>query len=126
MNDDMIRLLAQHGGLIQINFGSIFVSTEVNRQFVEKTGNSEPQAKATIDDVVAQIDHVVQLVGIDHVGLGSDFDGVGKLPIGLTDVSCYPNLIQALLEAGYTEDDIRKICGANFLRVWSVIQDAAS
>jgi membrane dipeptidase len=125
MSDAMIRLLARHGGLIQINFGSIFVNTEVNRRFVGNTGRGEPQAKASIADVVANINHVVQLVGIDHVGLGSDFDGVSRLPEGLQDVSCYPNLIRALLEAGYCEADIRKICGGNFLRVWSVIQNAA-
>jgi membrane dipeptidase len=125
MSDDMIRLLARHGGLMQINFGSIFVNTGVNRRFVENAGRGELQEKATVADVVAQIDHVVQLVGIDHVGLGSDFDGVRNLPQDLTDVSCYPNLIGALLEAGYREADIRKICGGNFLRVWSVIQNAA-
>ena len=69
--------------------------------------------------------HCVQLVGIDHVGLGSDFDGVSRLPKDLTDVSCYPNLIYGLLKASYTEEAIRKICGGNFLRVWSVIQEAA-
>ena len=125
MSDEMIRLLAEHGGLIQINFGSIFVNAEVNRRFVGNTAGGQPQAKATVADVVANIDHVVQLVGIDHVGLGSDFDGVSRLPEGLKDVSCYPNLIGALLEAGYREADIRKLCGGNFLRVWSVIQDAA-
>ena len=149
MDDDMIRLLAQHGGLIQINFGSIFVSTKVNRRFEENVAHVDeyaqahhlegsarsaysrehfrqhPLGQATIVDVVAHIDHVVQLVGIDHVGLGSDFDGVGSLPKGLTDVSCYPNLIYELLKAGYAEDAIEKICGGNFLRVWSTIRNAA-
>jgi membrane dipeptidase len=149
MNDDMIRRLAEKGGVIQITFGSIFVNTELNRQFIESTDhinshaatrqfNSEqrdayakeyfkrhPLGQADITDVVAHIDHAVQLVGVDHVGLGSDFDGVSSLPKGLTDVSCYPNLIQKLLEKGYKEDDIRKICGANFLRVWTAIQKAA-
>lgn len=149
MDDDMIRLLAEKGGLIQINFGSIFVNTEVNRKFVESVKHINAHATshqltgderdafakeyfeehalghADITDVVAHIDHAVRLVGIDHVGIGSDFDGVSNLPKGLTDVSCYPNLIRQLLEQDYTEDDIRKICGANFLRVWTAIQKTA-
>jgi len=149
MDDEMIRLLAQHGGLIQINFGAIFINAEVNRRLYEniehvddharanhlegtarsayshKYFREHPLGEATLADVVANIDHVVSLVGIDHVGLGSDFDGVDRLPKGLTDVSGYPNLICELLKAGYSEDAIRKICGGNFLRVWSVIQEAA-
>jgi len=144
MSDEMIKLLAEKGGVIQINFGSMFVSKRVNAGFakykkhvlkhIEKHGltgdekdayvdkyfEEHPIADADISDVVANIDHVVELVGIDHVGLGSDYDGVGDhLPIGLKDFSCYPNLIYELLKKGYTEEDIEKICSANFLRVWS-------
>ncbi len=68
----------------------------------------------------------MKLVGIEHVGLGSDFDGVGgQLPVGLKDVSCYPNLIYELLKKGYTEADIKKICSENFLRVWSDVERTA-
>jgi membrane dipeptidase len=75
---------------------------------------------ADILDVVANIDHVVKLAGIDYVGLGSDFDDVGgKLPNGLKNVSCYPNLIFELMKNGYTEEDIKKICSDNFFLVWS-------
>jgi membrane dipeptidase len=63
-------------------------------------------------------------VGVDHVGLGSDFDGVTEVPVGLEDVSCYPNLIAELLRMGYSEADIRKIAGENFLRVWGQIEQA--
>lgn len=149
MDDRMIRLLAEHGGLIQITFGSLFVSPEVYRRYVEnhehvdeyaqahrlegadrsayarKYAEEHPLGQATIADVADHIDHAVQLVGIDHVGLGSDFDGVGNLPTGLEDVSGYPNLICELLKRGYTEDQLRQLCGGNLLRVWSVIQDAA-
>jgi membrane dipeptidase len=118
----MIRLLAQHGGVIQINFGAIFVNTEINRQFQT---NEKATGRATVADVVDHIDRVVKLVGIDHVGLGSDFDGVARLPKGLTDVSGYPNLIAELLKRGYSEEAIGKICSGNFLRAWSAIQDAA-
>jgi membrane dipeptidase len=150
MDDDMIRLLAKNGGVIQINFGSLFVSRQVYKrytdvrkhiadyvethnltrsrkeQYIKKYRQEHPRGEADISDVVANIDHVVKLVGIDHVGLGSDFDGVGgHLPHGLEDVSCYPNLIYELLKKGYTEEDIKKICSDNFLRVWSDVQRTA-
>ncbi|MCH7898911.1 MAG: membrane dipeptidase, partial [Proteobacteria bacterium] len=71
--------------------------------------------------------HVVELTGIDHVGIGSDYDGVGdSLPVGLKDVSSYPNLVRGLLERGYSEQDIRKILGENLLRVWQVVADHAT
>ena len=73
--------------------------------------------RATLDDVVAHIDHVVKIAGVDAVGLGSDFDGVGCVPEGLDDVSKWPNLTRALLERGYSASDIRKIYGGNLLRV---------
>jgi membrane dipeptidase len=150
MDDEMIKLLARKGGVIQINFGSIFVNKQVNKEYLSrrkdimeyiKTNNLQgaekekfikeyteenPLGEADISDVVINIDYVVKLVGIDHVGLGSDFDGVGdNLPQGLEDVSCYPNLIYELLKEGYTEEDIRKICSENFLRVWSDVQNTA-
>ena len=74
-------------------------------------------------DVADHIDHVVALTSTDHVGIGSDYDGVGdSLPTGLKDVSSYPNLIRALLERGYTEKDIEKILGGNLLRVWEEVE----
>lgn len=147
MDDDMIKLLAQKGGVIQITFGSMFVNTGVNRrmaarkkrileyaqankltggqqeEYAEKYLKDNPMGDADVADVAAHIDHVVKLVGIDYVGLGSDFDGVGgNLPRGLTDVSCYPNLIYELLKKDYSEQDIGKICSGNFLRVWSEVE----
>ena len=89
----------------------------------------ERQRKAhpigSVDDVVDHIDHVVALTGIDHVGLGSDFDGVFALPEGLQDVSMYPNLVAHLLKRGYGDEDIRKILGENALRVWSEVERVA-
>lgn len=147
MDDQMIKLLAKNGGVIQINFGSIFVSKQVSEQYknrkkhiteyieannlkgkekekyIKEYTQKNPLADADISDVVANINHVVKLVGIEYVGLGSDFDGVGdNLPNGLKDVSCYPNLIYELLKKGYTEEDIRKICSDNFFRVWSDVE----
>jgi membrane dipeptidase len=152
MDDESIRLLARNGGVIQINFGSAFLREDANRQsqqywdqrqaLMDKNGLApdHPELKvhqeqywkdnqriyADLDEVVDHIDHVVRLAGIDHVGFGSDFDGVGdSLPPGLKDVSGYPNLIRALLERGYSEGDIRKICGENLLRVWAEVERVA-
>ena len=72
------------------------------------------------------IDHVVKLIGIEHVGIGSDYDGVGdSLPIGLKDVSTYPNLVQGLLDRGYSDADIKLILGGNTLRVWQQAEEYA-
>jgi membrane dipeptidase len=151
MDDEMIKLLAEKGGIIQITFGGMFVNTRVHRKsqqawevmdayiarhnlqdeardkYVAKYKKAHPIGKANVTDVAEHIDHAVKLVGIDHVGLGSDFDGVdNNVPIGLEDASCYPNLIYELLKRGYSEQDIKKICAENFLRVWSAIQGSAS
>ena len=72
---------------------------------------------ATVDDAAACVDHIIKVAGIDHVGIGSDFDGIGTVPKGLEDVSKMPNLTAALLKRGYSEADIQKIMGGNFLRV---------
>ena len=82
-----------------------------------------PYPFASIEDVLDNFDHVVALVGVDHIGIGSDYDGVGdSLPTGLKDVSSYPNLIEGFLRRGYSEEDMRKILGENLLRVWSEIE----
>lgn len=150
MDDDMIKKLGKNGGVIQINFGSEFLNNEIRErsdeysrqvrefaaehnlendseevnEFRIKYKSENPIGYAEISDIVKHIDHVVELIGIDHVGLGSDFDGVGdSLPDGLKDVSGYPNVIYELLKAGYSEADIEKICSGNFLRVWQEIEN---
>ena len=146
MSDDMIIKLAEKGGVIQINFGSSFINDAYRKNFtplwdhLEKTKMSEeeqityvkqftadhPMDRADITEVVAHIDHVVHLVGINYVGIGSDFDGVGdSLPYGLKDVSAYPNLIYRLLKKGYTKEDVEKVCSGNILRVWSQVEKIA-
>lgn len=152
MNDDMLRKLAGNGGVIQINFGSAFLDGEVQktndenrealsrllaksglesgdakaRPIIEKFRKSHPTLYADVRKVADHIDHVVAVAGIDHVGLGSDFDGVGdSLPTGLKDVSAYPNLIAELLQRGYSDQDIEKICSANLFRVWNQVLQAA-
>ncbi|MBP8097419.1 MAG: membrane dipeptidase, partial [Saprospiraceae bacterium] len=80
-----------------------------------------------VKKVVDHIDHVVKLAGIDHVGLGSDFDGVGdSLPVGLKDVADYPNIVHELLLRGYSEEDIAKICSKNLLRLWRQVEQVSS
>lgn len=152
MNDEMLELLAENGGVIMINFGSTFLDGGLREQMEEKRAEliallqekelspTDEEAKPIIEEfrkenfslhadvelVVDHIDHVVELVGIDHVGLGSDFDGVGDtLPRGLENVEDYPNLVAALLKRGYEARDIRKICSGNFLRVWKRANEIA-
>lgn len=151
MNDDMIKRLAENGGVIQINFGSTFVDAESRKKSEEMRAHigkwmaennlsyqdsaaqayienymKENPAYSTVKKVADHIDHVVQIAGVDHVAFGSDFDGVGDtLPTGLKDASDYPNLIAELLERGYTEEDIEKICYKNVFRVWSEVQKVA-
>jgi membrane dipeptidase len=120
MSDEMIQAMAKKGGVIQINFGSQFLDGSIQKQ---KIG---PKRRATVEQVADHVDHVVKLVGVDHVGLGSDFDGVGdSLPTGLKDVSEYPNLIKVLLDRGYSEEAIEKVCSGNVFRVWQAVEDYA-
>ena len=110
MTDEMILALAKKGGVVQINFSCGFL----------KVGS-----RPTVADVVAHIDHVKQIAGIGAVGIGSDFDGIGCAPEGLDEVSKFPNLTRALLERGYSAEDIKKIYGGNVLRVMRAVEQAA-
>jgi membrane dipeptidase len=95
---------------------------EAAKPIIEKFLKTNPMAFADIEIVADHIDHVVKLAGIDHVGFGSDFDGVGdSLPTGLKDVRDYPNLIYTLLVRGYSESDIEKVCSGNLFRVWNEV-----
>lgn len=152
MDDDMIRKMKTNGGVIQINFGSTFLDANIGTQndalrqsldsllttkglthkdeaakpIIEQFQKDNPKLFSDVEMVANHIDHVVALAGIDYVGLGSDFDGVGdSLPTGLKDVSQYPNLIYVLLKRGYTKEDIEKICYKNVFRVWQTVLDYA-
>jgi len=152
MSDDMIKKLGENGGVIQINFGSTFLDGAVQKQngelrekffaeiealglergtpefdaFSEKFSKENPKLFADVEKVADHIDLVVELAGVDHVGFGSDYDGVGdSLPTGLKDVSQFPNLIAELLRRGYSEEDIAKICYQNVFRVWRAVEAAA-
>jgi len=149
MSDEMIKALAKNGGVIQINFGSSFLKQQAREwyetmdekrtayieengfeahgeeatQFSEDYRLEQPFPYATMDDLVANFEHVINLVGAEYVGIGSDFDGVGdSLPVGMKDVSYYPALIEALLKREYPVDTIRAIMGGNLLRVWREVE----
>lgn len=121
MSDEMIKVLAENGGVIHINFGSFFLE----EGWSEKR-EADSTHVTTVKQVADHIDHTVNLVGIDHVGFGSDFDGVSNLPVGLSDASMMPNLIEELLKRGYSDDDIRKICYQNTFRVWRAVENYAA
>lgn len=149
MSDDMLVKLKENGGVIMINFGSTFIDQTVKDQrwqlgldmnaYLEEKGLSRddeeaeplmeqylidnPGSYSDVKVVADHIDHVVKMAGIDHVGFGSDFDGVGdSLPTGLKDVAEYPNLIAELLRRNYSEADIEKICWGNLARVWKAVE----
>jgi len=152
MSDEMIVALARNGGVIQINFGSGFLDARANEASTawwdehdaflakhdlspdseeakakeEELREAHPVPPVPLARVADHIDHVVGLVGIDHVGIGSDYDGVRTLPEGLGDVSRYPALVEELLRRDYSEGDIRKISSGNIIRVWRSVQAHAS
>jgi membrane dipeptidase len=153
MTDDMIAKLAAKGGTIQISFGCDFLNeryfqaskgltAQMRAKLQEIEKIEDPAAReaamtklrkdfatmlppATLADVVAQIDHAVQVGGIDHVGIGTDFDGVGCVPPDLDSYAKFPALTKALLEKGYSADDIKKIYGGNLLRVMRAVEQRA-
>jgi membrane dipeptidase len=152
MTDEMIQALAKKGGVVQINFSCDFLNPEVQKenaatadkrralrdQLAQKYANDPDglskamrealtavggtSKRATLSDVVKHINRVVELAGVDAVGLGSDFDGIGCAPTDLDSVDKWPNLTRALLEEGYTAAEIRKIYGENTLRVMSAVE----
>ncbi len=146
--DDVLMAVARNGGVVMATFCSPYVTSEGASQLIERSAMSgrlkkelseeeyrkamsqwdaeHPMPPGTVHDVVDHIDHIVRVAGIDHAGLGSDFDGVPKLPLQLEDVSAYPVITQELLNRGYTELEIRKILNGNILRVMECVERVAS
>jgi membrane dipeptidase len=153
MTDDMIRALAKNGGTMQINFDCGYLSQRyddaskpimaesktkmaefrkiedpaqreaaIESWYAERSAQLPP---ATLADVVANIDHAVKIGGIDHVGIGTDFDGVGCVPAELSSYDKFPALTRALLEKGYSAEDIKKIYGGNLIRVMKAVEQRA-
>lgn len=152
MSDDLIKLMASKGGVIHINFGSSFLIQKAQQwytdfdaartafmtdqaierddpaveTFTQSYRAENPFPFATVADVADHVDHVRDLVGVAHIGIGSDYDGVGdSLPVGLKSVADYPRLIDELLKREYSESDIEKILSSNLLRVWNAVEAAA-
>lgn len=135
LSDDMIRAIARSGGIVQINFASAFVDPkypEVDPKAIaayRREGGALPQVIADhvtpLSVLADHFDHALRLVGPEHVGIGSDFDGVLAVPAGMEDCSRLPNLTAMLLERGYSEDDLRKVLGENVLRVMKECQEVA-
>jgi len=145
--DNVLRLMPANGGIVMVTFVPGFVSAAIadwNRQFGEEAtrlgadpsaetldpalaawAEAHPKPHATVADVVTHIRHVREVAGIDHVGLGGDFDGVESLPDGITGVDAYPEILAALMAAGWTEADIRKLAGENMLRVMRAVEAVA-
>ncbi len=149
--DDVLKLTKQNGGVVMINFYNAYVhpvdaerskqyyslKNDLERRFPDDPEQVEAELKrwltanagtseCTVHDVIDHIDYVTKLIGVDHVGLGSDFDGVPKLPKQLEDVSTYPVITQGLIDRGYSDDDIRKVLGENLMRVFRQTEEVAA
>ena len=149
--DTVLRLLPANGGIVMVTFVPGFVNETVRNRNADRAAEearlrtlypgdpdgvvrsliaweaaAPPAPHATIADVVAHIQHVRDVAGIEHVGLGGDFDGVESLPEGVTGVDAYPAILAALMAAGWSEADIRKIAGENMLRVMRAVEAVAA
>jgi membrane dipeptidase len=150
MTDDMLRALAKNGGVAMVNFWPMFISNEygaasrawnernakaiaelrakhkgdqlAQHEAMDKLRETDPLPKVPLSVLIDHIDHMVKVAGVDHVGLGSDFDGVDSLPEGITGVESYPKITLELLRRGYSEEDVLKILGENFLRVFDAAE----
>ena len=148
--DDVLLLTKKNGGVVMVNFFSDFVNSVDAARSRKRTGYREklnerysedeekvaselkqwelknPRSKrCTVHDLLDHIDQIVKVAGIEHVGLGSDYDGVPALPMQLEDVSTYPVITQGLLNRGYTEADIRKVLGGNVMRVFQQVEQVS-
>src|SRR5215813_7363667 len=146
--DDLLKRIAKNGGVVQVNFYSVFVDTKTvspqsderdarikaQQAAIDEKYKNDPERRAEESDkleaanplpplpiskLIDHVDHIVKVAGIDHVGIGADFDGANDMPEGAQDVSMLPNITYELLKRGYSERDIRKVLGENFLRVFA-------
>ena len=119
--DDVLRRMPQNGGVVMVTFVPSFINTENMRwsNLPPEQRRAQPEPRTTIADVIAHIEHVRDVAGIDHVGIGADYDGIDSAPVGLEDVSTYPALFAELSRRGWSEADLRKLAGENVLRAWT-------
>jgi membrane dipeptidase len=126
--DNILKLVATNGGVVMVTFVPGFISQAVadfDAKPAAERANLQPP-RATLAQVADHIDHIRKVAGIDHIGLGGDFDGISSVVAGLEDVSTYPALSAELLKRGYTDDDIKKIIGLNVLRVMRQVEKVAA
>ena len=109
--DNVLEMLGKNGGVVMVNFYPVFLAKD---------------GKATVADVANHMDHIRKVAGPDHVGIGSDFDGIPSVPVGLEDVSKYPALTAELLRRGWSDDDVKKALGLNVLRVMRRVEAVAA
>jgi membrane dipeptidase len=119
--DSILRRMPENGGVVMVTFVPVYV----NEALRTWEGPRDEAPRATLADVADHIDHVREVAGIDHVGIGSDFDGISSVPVGLEDVSDFPNLFAELARRGWTETELRKLAGENLLRAWREAEGAA-
>jgi membrane dipeptidase len=148
--DNILQQLPKNGGVIMVTFVPGFLSPAVNEHGkrqqaerdrlrglypndtarvdagIEEWRKANPEPRATLADVANHIDHIRKVAGVDHIGIGSDFDGISAVPVGLEDVSTYPALTAELLKRGYSDADVRKILGGNVLRVMKRAEEVAA
>ena len=146
--DDVLRMVHSNGGVVMVNFFSGFLlpesgddrekwrdaRTRIDKEYPDENQRraawrqwmrDNPMPRGTVATVADHIDHIRQIAGIDHVGIGSDFDGVSAVPEGLDDVSCFPNLTAELLRRGYSDDEVKNVLGLNVLRVMRQAEQVA-
>jgi membrane dipeptidase len=126
--DDVLRRMPANGGVVMVTFVPAFINEEVARYSRlrpdDREGTGAP--RATMADVIRHIEHIRDVAGIDHVGIGGDFDGISTVPVGLEDVSTYPALLAELSRRGWPEQDLRKVAGDNALRAWREAERVAA
>lgn len=147
--DDVLELVKENDGVVMVTYVPSFVSEELRQYYADRSGyqaelrslypgqpdkiseemdtwEEENEApKATLEQVADHIDHIRDVAGIDHIGIGADYDGISSLPVGLDDVASYPDLFAELLRRGYTEDELKQIAGLNVLRVMRSAEDVS-
>jgi membrane dipeptidase len=126
--DDVLRRMPANGGVVMVTFVPSFINREAaewSRLPASVTAGRSPP-RATIDDVIRHIEHVREVAGADHVGIGADYDGITDVPLGLEDVSTYPILFAELARRGWSEADLRKLAGENILRAWAEAEAVAA
>jgi membrane dipeptidase len=124
--DDVLRRIPENGGVVMVTFVPGFVRREIAEwERLPPSVRGPAPRNATMDDVILHIEHVRDVAGIDHVGIGADFDGIDQVPVGLEDVSSYPDLFAELSRRGWSETDLRKLAGENVIRAWTEAERVA-